>query len=111
MKIKTTSYALAVMFSLTTAATLLPTGCAATSTQESTGQYIDDAGITSKVKAKLIGDSTVKARQVDVDTYQGVVQLSGFVDTQEQKDRAAQVAATVPGVKSVKNNLVVKPVS
>jgi|SRR5580692_4295941 hyperosmotically inducible protein len=87
------------------------TGCAATASRESTGEYVDDASITTKVKADLIGDDTVKAHQITVETYKGVVQLSGFVDTSEQKDRAAEIAKNVPGVQDVTNNIIVKPSS
>lgn len=87
---------------------LLSSGCSSTSTRESTGEYVDDTAVTAKVKAELIKDPVVKARQVDVSTFKGTVQLSGFVDTNEQKSRAADVARTVSGVRDVRNNLVVK---
>jgi hyperosmotically inducible protein len=90
---------------------LFSTGCAATATRESTGEYVDDSTITAKVKADLIGDDTVKAHQITVETYKGIVQLSGFVDTSEQKDRAEEIAKNVPGVKDVTNNITVKPSS
>ena len=86
----------------------LSSGCAGTPTSDSTGEYIDDSAITTKVKSKLIGDETVKAREIDVNTFKGVVQLSGFVDTPEQKSRAAELAASVPGVRNVQNNIAVK---
>lgn len=84
------------------------TGCAGTATRQSTGEYVDDAAITAKVKAALVQDELVKAMQVDVTTFKGNVQLSGFVDTAEQKARAAQVASTVEGVSDVTNNITVK---
>jgi hyperosmotically inducible periplasmic protein len=80
----------------------------ATPTQESTGEHIDDATITSRVNTALIDDPQVKARQVDVETSRGVVQLNGFVDTTTAKDRATTVARSVPGVQTVHNNLVVQ---
>lgn len=83
-------------------------GCAGTATRESTGEYIDDATITTKVKASFVKDPVVKALQVGVDTFKGTVQLSGFVDTAEQKSRAEQVARGVTGVTNVKNNITVK---
>jgi hyperosmotically inducible periplasmic protein len=86
----------------------LPTGCAGTATRQSTGEYVDDATITTKVKAALVKDEVVKAMQVDVTTFKGVVQLSGFVDTAAQKERAAQVAAGIPNVREVQNNIAVK---
>lgn len=82
--------------------------CASTSTQSSTGEYIDDSVITTKVKALLAEDDFLKSFQISVETYKGVVQLSGFVDTQDAAARAGQIARSVEGVKSVKNDLIVK---
>jgi len=90
---------------------LLPmtwTGCASTATRESTGEYVDDSTITAKVKTALVKDPVVSAFAVNVKTYKGVVQLSGFVDTADQKSRAEQVARGVYGVTSVNNSLIVK---
>lgn len=84
------------------------TGCAGTATRESTGEYIDDATTTTKVKAAFVKDPLVKALDVKVDTFKGTVQLSGFVDTAEQKTRAEQIAAGIQGVTSVKNNITLK---
>lgn len=84
-------------------------GCAATDTQRSAGETVDDATLTSSVKTKLIQDQELAAFQIDVDTYRGVVQLNGFVDSEESARRAADVADDVKGVVSVKNNLQVKP--
>lgn len=86
----------------------LPTGCAGTATRKSTGEYVDDAAITAKVKAAFVKDEIVKAMQVDVTTFKGNVQLSGFVDTAEQKARAGQIAASINGVTNVTNNITVK---
>jgi osmotically-inducible protein OsmY len=83
-------------------------GCVATRTSDSTGQYVDDTVITTKVKSALLGDDAVKSFAVSVETVKGVVQLSGFVDTSAQKSAAGHDATTVPGVKDVKNNLIVK---
>ena len=83
-------------------------GCASGGKKESTGEYVDDAVITSKVKTKLIEDQALKAFQIDVETFRGDVLLSGFVDSQEQVTRALDVAKTVEGVKNVKNSLIVK---
>lgn len=91
-------------------ANLLSTGCAASGTKQSTGAYIDDASITTKVKSAFVGDDTVKASQVKVETYNGTVQLSGFVDTAVEKERAEQIARGVGGVKGVVNNITVKTV-
>lgn len=83
-------------------------GCAATSTRQSTGQYVDDSVITAKVKSALLGDDAVKSFAVSVETVDGVVQLSGFVNTAAQKSAAGWDASSVKGVKSVKNDLIVK---
>ena len=83
-------------------------GCASTPTRESSGQYIDDSVITTRVKAAILGDSSLKMFQISVETYKGVVQISGFVDSAQAVKKAGEVAAGVPGVKSVKNNLVAK---
>lgn len=83
-------------------------GCAATPTRDSTGQYVDDTVITTKIKSALLGDEVVKSLAVSVETVRGVVQLSGFVNTSEQKEAAGKDAWSVEGVKSVKNNLIVK---
>ena len=86
----------------------LPTGCAGTSTRESSGEYVDDSAITTKVKAAFVKDPVVKALQVDVTTFKGNVQLAGYVDTAEQKAQAGRVAAGVPGVMNVTNNISIK---
>ena len=82
--------------------------CASTGTRESTGEYIDDSVITTKVKSLLAADDFFKSFQISVETYQGSVQLSGFVNSQQAVDKAGQIARSVKGVKSVKNNLIVK---
>jgi len=82
--------------------------CASTSKQESTGEYVDDSVITTKVKSLLAADDFLKSFQIGVETYKGTVQLSGFVDSQKAVDKAGEIARGVKGVKSVKNNLNVK---
>jgi osmotically-inducible protein OsmY len=82
--------------------------CASTPKQESTVEYIDDSVITTKVKALLADDDLLKAFQIGVETYKGIVQLSGFVESQSSINKAGQIARRVKGVKSVKNNLIVK---
>ena len=82
--------------------------CAGSATSRSTGAYASDEWITAKVKANLTGDATTKARDINVDTFRGTVQLSGFVDSQKEKQRATELAQSVDGVKKVVNNLVVK---
>ena len=82
--------------------------CAPTATSESTGAYIDDAAITTKVKAAIFDDPSLKVLQIHVVTYKNVVQLSGFVDSQSAVARAGVVASNVAGVKSVQNDLIVR---
>lgn len=83
-------------------------GCAGSETSESTGEYIDDSAISNKVRAELIADADLNLFQIDVTTYKGTVQLSGFVDSADAKARATKVAAGVEGVKDVRNDLIVK---
>lgn len=83
-------------------------GCAATSTSSSTGQMLDDSVITTKVKAAIFEEPTLKTLQISVETYKGEVLLSGFVDSAQNATKAAEVAGKVAGVASVKNHLVVK---
>ena len=82
--------------------------CASTSKQEGTGEYVDDSVITTKVKSLLASDDFLKSFQISVETYKGIVQLSGFVNSQSAVNKAGQIARGVDGVKSVKNNLIVK---
>ena len=82
--------------------------CASTPTRESTGEYVDDSVITTKVKSLLAEDDFLKSFQISVETYKGIVQLSGFVNSRQAVDKAGQIARSVNGVKSVKNNLIVK---
>lgn len=83
-------------------------GCAGGKKHESTGEYIDDSVLTTKVKASILGDSRLKVLQIDVESFKGIVQLSGFVDSAEAAERAVQLARTVKGVKQVNNSLIVK---
>jgi len=82
--------------------------CASTPQQSSTGEVIDDSVITSKIKTQLAADEFLKSFQISVETRKGIVELSGFVDSQKAKDKAEQIARGVDGVKSVKNALIVK---
>ena len=82
--------------------------CASTQKQESTGEYVDDSVITSKIKTKLASDDFLKSFQIGVQSRKGIVQLSGFVNSQNAVDRAGQIARSVEGVKSVQNSLIVK---
>jgi hyperosmotically inducible protein len=83
-------------------------GCSSTSKQAGTGEYIDDTVITTKVKAAILDEPTVKVSEVNVETFKGVVQLSGFVSSQADIDKAVQIARGVGGVKSVKNDMRIK---
>jgi len=88
--------------------TMLTTGCKSSengSTKRTAGTYVDDSAITAKIKSKMIGDSVVKAHEINVDTFQGNVQLNGFVDNDQQKSRAEEIARNTSGVVNVQNNL------
>lgn len=83
-------------------------GCASTESSSGTGEYIDDTVITTKVKAAIFNESTLKSAEINVETYKGVVQLSGFVNSQDDIDTAVRVARGVKGVKSVTNDMELK---
>ena len=87
---------------------LMLAGCASPQKPETAGQYLDDSVITTKVKSAILGDPALKVTQMSVETYQGKVQLSGFVDSPQNAKRAGEVAENIEGVKEVKNNLIVK---
>ncbi|HRP05802.1 MAG TPA: BON domain-containing protein [Opitutaceae bacterium] len=91
-----------------TLSTIGLTGCAGTATQESTGEYIDNTAITARIKKAYASDELVRARDITVESFRGTVQLSGFVNSLEQKERAEALAKAIPGVKEVKNNIIVK---
>lgn len=82
--------------------------CASTSKQSGAGEYVDDTVITTKVKSLLAADDFLRSFEISVETYKGTVQLSGFVNTQDAVNRAGEIARSVQGVGSVKNNLNVK---
>lgn len=84
-------------------------GCASTRTHESAGEYLDDSTITLKVKTAILGDETLKSSEINVETFKGVVQLSGFVNSQSDINQAVVVARNVNGVTSVKNDMQLKP--
>ena len=88
---------------------LAGTGCAVSSGQSTVGAYVDDATITTRVKARFAEDATVSAMRIQVEALKGTVQLAGFATTQSEKDRAGQLARGVPDVKEVRNNIIVKP--
>ena len=83
-------------------------GCASTSKSEGAGEYVDDAVLTTKVKAAIFNEPGLKSFEINVETYKGVVQLSGFVSSQADINKAVEVARSVKGVVSVKNNMKLK---
>ena len=83
-------------------------GCGSTAKTEGTGEYVDDAVITTKVKAAIFNDPSLKVNEINVETFKGVVQLSGFVRSQADINKAVQVARGVAGVRSVKNDMQIK---
>ena len=83
-------------------------GCASTSKQEGTGEYVDDSVITTKVKAAILGEPSLKVAEINVETFKGVVQLSGFVTSTALANKAVEITRQVSGVKSVKNDMRVK---
>lgn len=94
---------------VTAVALVVTSGCAVTRGQESAGAYIDDAAITTTVKAKMIEDKNVDAAAIKVDTLNGEVMLSGFAKSSVEKNTAESIAMKVKGVKSVKNQIAVRP--
>jgi osmotically-inducible protein OsmY len=107
-KMKAIFHALAAV--LVAAAASTAVGCASTSTSkhESTGQYVDDSVITTKVKTAIFNEPNLKSAEINVETFQGVVQLSGFVSSSAAQSKAVELARRVDGVKSVKNDMHVK---
>ncbi len=83
-------------------------GCASTDKREGTGEYIDDAVITTKVKAEIFNEPSLKSSEINVETFKGTVQLSGFVASKEDINKAADIARNVKGVVSVKNDMRLK---
>ena len=96
-----TAFALAIML-------VSALGCASTSTQEGTGEFVDDTVITTKVKAAIFDEPSLKSAEINVETFKGVVQLSGFVSSEANKDKAVELARGVKGVKSVKDDMRLK---
>jgi len=99
---KTTRSICTLLAALAMATTL---GCASTAKQEGTGEYVDDTVITGKVKAAIFNEPTLKSAEINVETFKGVVQLSGFVSSPAAETTAVAVARQVGGVKSVKNDM------
>ncbi|KAF1044756.1 BON domain-containing protein [Xylophilus sp.] len=102
-------YARAIAFAALAGITVVTTGCSVARHQETIGAYVDDAGITTAVKAKFAEDRTVAATSISVETLNGTVQLSGFAKSQAEKERAAELARSTKNVRDVRNNIVVRP--
>ena len=102
-------YARAITFALLAGATIVSTGCAVVRDQQTVGSYVDDAAITTAVKAKMAEDKSVSATAISVETLNGTVQLSGFAKSQAEKDRAESIARTTKHVREVRNSIVVRP--
>ena len=96
------------LFALSCVSMPLMTGCASTKTQASLGETIDDSWITTKVKGAFVEDKTVKAMDVQVETFKGTVQLSGFASSSNEINRAVELARSIKGVKAVKNDIRLK---
>src|ERR1700733_14929726 len=110
MKITASTLNLALCLGLLTAGAVTGvTGCAGNKYDRSTGQYIDDKSLTSRVRSALNDNPEYKFDDVNVDVFRGTVQLSGFVNTSDQKTKAGEIAKQVQGVQDVQNNITVKP--
>jgi hyperosmotically inducible protein len=102
-------YTRALAFAVLAGATIVTTGCAVVRGQETTGAYVDDAAITTAVKAKFVEDKTVDAGAIKVETLNGAVMLSGFAKSNAEKTQAEFLARNTKGVREVRNNLAVRP--
>jgi len=102
---RTSNRCFAFMFAILLASFL---GCAGTSTKEGTGEYIDDTVITTKVKAAIFNEPSLKSAEINVETFKGTVQLTGFVSSRAAINRAVEVARGVAGVSSVRNDMRLK---
>ncbi len=102
-------HASALLLAAMAAVSAFSAGCTVMRGQQTVGTYVDDAGITASVKAKLLEDKTTGGLSINVDTLGGTVALSGFAKSQAEKDRAGEIARAAKGVKEVRNNLIVRP--
>lgn len=102
-------YVRAIAFAALAGITLIGSGCAVVRGQQTTGAYVDDAAITTAVKAKFVEDPTVAASSINVETLNGTVQLSGFAKSTIEKNQAENIARSVKHVKNVSNDIVVRP--
>jgi osmotically-inducible protein OsmY len=103
------TYKMLALTAVVTLAMLALTGCAVTRDQETVGAYVDDATITTSIKARFVKDKKVSAASIKVETLNGVVLLSGFAKSREEKSTAEEIASNVKGVKSVKNEITMSP--
>ncbi|SAL35897.1 BON domain-containing protein [Caballeronia humi] len=108
-KHNTVAVRLLIAVALIAPAFAITAGCSSTPTSESAGEYASDSAITAQVKTALLADPGLKSLAVSVETYRGAVQLSGFVNSEVQIQKAVAVTRSVSGVQSVKNDLHVKP--
>lgn len=102
-------YARAIAFAALTGITLISAGCAVVRGQQTTGAYVDDAAITTSIKAKFVDDKIVSASSISVETLNGTVQLSGFAKSAAERTQAEQIARNTKQVRSVRNDIVVRP--
>ena len=102
-------YARAIAFAALAGITIIGSGCAVVRGQETAGAYVDDTAITTAVKAKFVEDKTVAALSINVETLNGAVQLSGFARSDAEKMQAENIARGVKNVRSVRNDIVVRP--
>lgn len=102
-------YARAIAFAALAGITIIGSGCAVGRGQETAGAYVDDSAITTAVKAKMVADKTVAASSISVETLNGTVQLSGFAKSAAEKMQAENIARGVKNVKSVRNDIVIRP--
>lgn len=102
-------YARAIAFAALAGITIISTGCAVGRGQETMGAYVDDAAITTAVKAKFVEDKTVSASSISVETLNGTVQLSGFAKSSAEKMQAENIARSTKGVRAVRNDIAVRP--
>jgi len=102
-------YARALAFAALAGITVVTAGCSVARNQQTVGSYVDDAGITTAVKAKMAEDKSVSASSISVETLNGTVQLSGFAKSQAEKNQAEVLARNSKNVRDVRNNIVVRP--
>ncbi len=102
-------YARAIAFAAVAGMTIVSTGCSVARNQQSVGSYVDDAAVTTAVKAKMAEDKSVAATSISVETLNGTVQLSGFAKTQAEKNQAEAIARNTKNVRDVRNSIVVRP--